>query len=93
MLQQALCRLSFELAQDPFGNYALSTMIATWPETLAVLICTDGPLLPRNIVELSLQKFSSNVVDKLVQSASLEQILLIMRQLENSDQLDKIMVS
>lgn len=28
VLSKSICRLSFELAQDPFGNYAISTLIA-----------------------------------------------------------------
>lgn len=69
--QRALCRLSYELAQDPFGNYALQTMIGAWSDTVEFLIASDGPLLPKKLVELSLQKFSSNVVDKLIQNAGM----------------------
>jgi hypothetical protein len=58
-----------------------------------MLICRDGPMLPKLIVELSLQKFSSNVLDRLIQSANLPQILMIMQELERSDKLEKIMVS
>jgi hypothetical protein len=58
-----------------------------------MLICRDSPMLPKLIVELSLQKFSSNVVDRLIQSANLPQILMIMQELERSDKLEKIMVS
>ena len=58
-----------------------------------MLICRDGPMLPKLIVELSLQKFSSNVVDRLIQSANSPQILMIMQELERSDKLEKIMVS
>ena len=68
-------------------------MVAAWPETLGILISEEGPLLPKKIVELSLQKYSSNVVDKLIQRANLGQIMSIMRELEKSDRLDKIMVS
>ena len=68
-------------------------MIQAWPETIDMLICRDGPMLPKLIVELSLQKFSSNVVDRLIQSANLPQILMIMQDLERSDKLEKIMVS
>jgi hypothetical protein len=50
-------------------------------------------MLPKLIVELSLQKFSSNVVDRLIQSANLPQILMIMQELERSDKLDKVMIS
>lgn len=68
-------------------------MVQAWPETVDLLISRDGPLLPTLIVDLSLQKFSSNVVDRLIQSANLPQILLIMQELERSDRLDAIMVS
>lgn len=68
-------------------------MISFWPETINLLICRDGPMLPKLIVELSLQKFSSNVVDRLIQSANLPQILMIMQELERSDKLDKVMIS
>lgn len=66
LLSSMICRLSHDLAQDPFGNFAISTMIAVWPETNELLISKEGPLLPKYIVELSLQKYSSMVVDKLV---------------------------
>ena len=92
-LQTLLVRLSPDLAQDPFGNYAIQSMLQAWPDTVDLLICRDGPLLPKMIVDLSLQKFSSNVVDRLIQSANLPQILMIMQELDQSEKLDKIMVS
>lgn len=71
-ISSLICRLSRELALDPFGNFAISKMISVWPETVDVLISANGPMLPKFISELSLQKYSSMVVDKLVQTASVD---------------------
>ena len=67
-------------------------MITAWPETVNLLISSEG-VLPKLFVNMSLQKYSSNVVDRLIQNATLPQVLMIMRELEQSDQLDKVMVS
>ena len=54
--------------QDPYGNYALQEIMDKWPEQAFLpliqkdqsgLVCSNN-----KIAQLSIQKFSSNVVEK-----------------------------
>jgi len=53
--------------QDPYGNYALQEIMNKWPEQAFIplsrkekgLVCSNN-----KIAQLSIQKFSSNVVEK-----------------------------
>jgi len=83
---QLLIKKSFHLSLDPFGNFAIQRMINAWGQAvLSQFICPGGPLLPTKIVEMSQQKFSSNVVDNLIENANWSQLVVVMSELEQSD--------
>lgn len=52
-----------EIIQNPFGNYIIQHILEEWgPE-----VCKDvTKLIHQNIISLSMQKFSSNVVEKCI---------------------------
>ena len=63
ILWQEMARRCLVLAQDPFGNYAVQHMLDEWPNS-AVGLYRNA--LAGRITQLSLQKCSSNVVEKCV---------------------------
>ena len=74
-LWQAIAPLALELAQDPYGNYAIQHILDVWPGTACTLYTTR---LQGCITQLSLQKCSSNVVEKCVEKADPETLSLIL---------------
>lgn len=66
VIWQAIAPLALELAQDPYGNYAVQHILDMWPGTAATLYTAR---LQGCITQLSLQKCSSNVVEKCVEKA------------------------
>jgi hypothetical protein len=55
-----------QLVQDPFGNYAIQHAF----EVYGTVICRNLLLdIGKHILSLSMQKFSSNVVEKCIESA------------------------
>jgi hypothetical protein len=55
----------FEIVQDPFGNYAIQFAIDTYGN----IYCKDViDKICKNILTFSLQKFSSNVVEKCIEN-------------------------
>lgn len=74
MKKQLLGHISknaLEIVQNPFGNYIIQHILDEWgPDTIKDVI----NVITTNIISLSMQKFSSNVVEKcfdLVDSVSL----------------------
>ena len=65
-LWQVLAPRALELSQDPYGNYAVQHVLEVWPNTACTLYETS---LQGRITQLSLQKCSSNVVEKCVEKA------------------------
>lgn len=55
----------FEVVQDPFGNYAIQFAIDTYGKEYCKDIIND---ICANILTFSLQKFSSNVVEKCIEN-------------------------
>jgi len=52
---------SLEIVQNPFGNYVIQHILDEWgPDSCRGII----DMIISNIVSLSMQKFSSNVVEK-----------------------------
>ena len=50
-----------EIIQNPFGNYIIQHILEEWGSE----ICKDvTKMIHQNIISLSMQKFSSNVVEK-----------------------------
>jgi len=58
-----MCRISKEilhLACHPFGNYAITQMVTNWPNKVNQTIFRA---LKNKLYELSMQKYSSNVIE------------------------------
>ena len=52
-----------EIIQNPFGNYIIQHILEEWGSE----VCKDvTKLIHQNIISLSMQKFSSNVVEKCI---------------------------
>lgn len=67
MIQQ-ISRDLIELVSDPYGNYAVSTIIEKWDPKI------NKPIFERlasKIFELSIQKYSSCVIEKCIESRDL----------------------
>lgn len=57
------------------------------------LICHDSPFLPKRLVQLSKQKFSSNVIDKILNLATAAQLSLILNEFATHAGLDSVIQS
>ena len=55
----------FEIVQDPFGNYAIQFAIDTYGNVFCKDLINE---ICANILTFSLQKFSSNVVEKCLEN-------------------------
>lgn len=62
----------FEIVQDPFGNYAIQHTIDTFGSLYCKNLINE---ICANILTFSLQKFSSNVVEKCIENC--EEVLYI----------------
>jgi hypothetical protein len=57
-----------ELSQDPFGNYAVQQLLESWGmQAFRYILAQFVP----NVVQLSMQKFSSNVLEKCMRQSEL----------------------
>jgi hypothetical protein len=56
-----------EIVQDPFGNYAIQFTIETYGYDLCLGVIQQ---VYNNMISLSIQKFSSNVVEKCIELSS-----------------------
>jgi len=71
-VRDALCPHLLELAQDPFGNYAVQVLLDSWgPQVFRAIASVFAP----NVVQLSMQKFSSNVLEKCMRRMGLCSLL------------------
>jgi len=61
-----IARFGLPLAQDPFGNYVVQHVLKQNSEELTAMVVEA---VKGSVVPLSKQKFSSNVVEKLLQSS------------------------
>ncbi|KAL4561017.1 hypothetical protein LXL04_033177 [Taraxacum kok-saghyz] len=76
------------LSQDPYGNYVVQYVFEVqlpWA-TSAILDQLEG-----NYGDLSMQKYSSNVVEKCLKNAREERRICIINELMNNPRLDQIM--
>lgn len=55
---------ALEIIQNPFGNYIVQSVIEEWGHSLCKDIIN---IIINNIISLSMQKFSSNVVEKILE--------------------------
>lgn len=84
-----------ELMQDPYGNYALQEIMDKWQEQVFLpLIAEDGKSVvctTNKIAQLSIQKFSSNVVEKCIKMGNKEQRSQIILQFSKMEKLVNLM--
>ena len=65
-LVNALTACAIPLVQDPYGNYALQYILDLAEDRFTVPLCH---MFVGHVVELSTQKFSSNVIEKCIRMA------------------------
>eukprot|EP00347_Sterkiella_histriomuscorum_P024135 403332189 len=81
---------AIELAQNPYGNYAIQQSFEHWDKEL----CQD--IIPQffgKVYQLSLQKCSSNVIDKCIQNSKPEYLAIIMQELINCERLNNLITN
>ena len=59
---------AFVLSADPYGNYAIQKLIEVCPASIEQLF--QAKLLPDRFKDMCASKFSSNVVDKMLELAN-----------------------
>lgn len=75
---------AIELAQNPYGNYAIQQAFEHWDRE----ICMDLiPCFFGKVYQLSMQKCSSNVIDRCIQNSSKEYLATLMQELISCDRL------
>ncbi|KAH3762630.1 armadillo-type protein [Pelomyxa schiedti] len=75
---------SLPLVQDPFGNYVVQYVLEL---PLANIARGLAHQLKGYIAELSMQKFSSNVMEKIIQSGDLEAKYLVVKEITESPEI------
>jgi hypothetical protein len=60
-LMNILAENAIELVQNPYGNYAIQTVLDNWDPNICDPIFSK---LRGKVAQLSIQKFSSNVIEK-----------------------------
>ena len=75
---------SIELSQNPYGNYAIQQAFENWSAEICqqMIPCFFG-----KFYQLSMQKFSSNVIDRCLQKAKPEYLSIMMQELITCDRL------
>jgi hypothetical protein len=76
-----------KLVSDPFGNYAISEILTNWPHEVCVPIYEK---LMSKISELSIQKYSSNVIETCFEFAIPEIKSIFIHELSFSDRLNAL---
>jgi Pumilio-family RNA binding repeat len=83
-LMTKIVKHAIELAQNPYGNYAIQQCFDFWEAEQ----CQDViPQFFGKIYQLSMQKCSSNVIDKCIQKANPDYLLKILDELIKCDRL------
>jgi len=81
---QKITENSVDLAQNPYGNYAIQTAMESFePSTLFPIIES----IKGKYSQLSMLKFSSNVIEKCIEKANLKQREEIVKELTSPDKL------
>jgi hypothetical protein len=79
---------SFHLVQDPFGNYVVQYILDLNDPGFTTPLCIG---FGGKVAELSRQKFSSNVIEKCIRCADMSTKRIMIEELMNSDELEKLM--
>ena len=79
---------SFNLVQDPFGNYVVQYILDLNDPAFTAPMCQG---FQGKITELSKQKFSSNVIEKCIRCADMDSKALMIEELLDVEQLEQLM--
>ena len=79
---------SFQLVQDPFGNYVVQYILDLNDMTFTNPLCLG---FRGHIAELSKQKFSSNVIEKCVRCADMDTKAVMIEEMMHEEELEKLM--
>jgi hypothetical protein len=79
---------SFHLVQDPFGNYVVQYILDLNDAAFTTPMC-EG--FQGKVVELSKQKFSSNVIEKCIRCAEMSAKQLLIEELCDVEELEQLM--
>lgn len=79
---------AIELIQDPYGNYAVQEIMDKWKDQNFTSLYNK---VKGKIAQLSIQKFSSNVVEKCLEMSDPEQRADIIRHIAKIDKLVSVM--
>lgn len=79
---------SFHLVQDPFGNYVVQYILDLNEPAFTTPMC-EG--FKGKIVELSKQKFSSNVIEKCIRCAEMSSKAMMISELLDAEELERLM--
>ncbi|KAJ4347830.1 uncharacterized protein N0V89_009200 [Didymosphaeria variabile] len=79
---------SFNLVQDPFGNYVVQYILDLNEPTFTNPLCLG---FAGHIAELSKQKFSSNVIEKCVRCADMDTKAVMIEEMMHEEELEKLM--
>lgn len=88
LLLQTLSKHAVEFAQNTFGNYAVQHAFEEWGGDICEPIVQA---LAGKLVQLSIQKFSSNVVEQMLISALPSTRRILLEELSNVDQMAILM--
>ncbi|KAJ4357075.1 hypothetical protein N0V95_002813 [Ascochyta clinopodiicola] len=79
---------SFHLVQDPFGNYVVQYILDLNDPNFTTPMCLG---FKGKIAELSMQKFSSNVIEKCIRCAEMSTKAAMIEELLDVEQLERLM--
>ncbi|OAL01919.1 ARM repeat-containing protein [Phaeosphaeriaceae sp. SRC1lsM3a] len=79
---------SFHLVQDPFGNYVVQYILDLNDPNFTTPMCGG---FQGKVVELSKQKFSSNVIEKCIRCAEMPAKQLLIEELLDAEELEQLM--
>lgn len=79
---------SFNLVQDPFGNYVVQYILDLNEPSFTTPLCLN---FQGHIAELSKQKFSSNVIEKCVRCADMDTKAVMVHEMMQEEELEKLM--
>ena len=86
-LINALTENCLEISQDPYGNYAIQYILDEWSQDDCSKVVN---IIIENICSLSKQKFSSNVVEKIIELIDEERKQIIFNELFNEAKLNSL---
>jgi hypothetical protein len=82
MLIEKIGQNCVQLVQSPYGNYAVQQAIDTWEDNELQNIFMN---LHANVLQLSMQKFSSNVIEKCLDKADDDTLLMYAKSLSEPE--------